>query len=184
MPDFDENGLEETDDLDLGEDELAGEGQDKKINLIKVGLPVVAVQLILAFVAANYFIVPKFFSSPVATDSTLTAVEDTSGEAPSSKFGAIYNLEDVIVNPAQSDGQFILINLAIEVNSNQDIEILKKRDVQARDILIRLISGKTISELDGPEDKEKLRDEIKEQMGQIIPESHLRNIYFSNYLIQ
>jgi len=184
MPDFNEDGFEETDGLDLGEDELGEENQEKKLSLLKVGLPVVLAQLILAFFAANYFIVPRFFSSPAATDSTVTAAEDTSAEEETSNFGVIYNLEDVIVNPAQSDGQFILINLAIEVKSNQDIEVLKKRDAQARDILIRLISGKTISQLDGPEDKEQLRDEIKERMGAIIPEGHLRNIYFSNYLIQ
>jgi len=185
MAEFDEQPIDNTDEMlehEAGEESPA----KSKISLVKVGIPIFIIQLILAYFIASEFIVPQYFSS-----SAQAAVQDTEEQADSkqekedNKFGIIYSLEDVIVNPAQSKGgQFVLINLALELKTNSDVETIKKKEVLVRDILIRMISGKSIDELDGPEDKEKLRQEILQKIGEVLPKGHLRNVYFSNYLIQ
>jgi len=185
MAEFDEQPIDNTD--EMLEQEAGEETSPKsKISLVKVGIPIFILQLILAYFIASKFIVPQYFSSSAqAAVQNSEEQSDSEQEKEDTKFGIIYSLEDVIVNPAHSKGgQFILINLALELKTDSDVEIIKKKEVMVRDILIRMISGKSIDELDGPEDKEKLRQEILQKIGEVLPKGHLRNVYFSNYLIQ
>ncbi len=156
--------------------------KEKKVNLVKVGLPILVVQILIAYLLANYVIVPAFIDQAQATsyqeEEKAEADEDAEKE-----FGVIYQLEDLIVNPSHSD-QFLLVNLAFEVKEDKDVEILTNRSVIVRDILIRILSGKTIEQLDGPDDKEALRQEIKDAVSTLLPKGHLFNVYFANYIIQ
>lgn len=173
------------------EDNVVRNSRAQKFNWIKIGIPVLLLQMVMAYFLASYMIVPAFLDTARASDNSpsksgapIIARKQTTAYNDA-EFGIIHQLEDLVVNPAESRGnQFILINVALEVQSRKDVKILKKRNVQVRDILIRLLSSKTLPELDGPTDKEKLRKEIKENISVLLPEGHLRNVYFSNYLIQ
>ena len=167
----------------------------KKFSFVKMGIPILLLQILLAYFLASNVIVPKLYgnSSKPKTESVEESEsegeeaegEDEEGEEEGSDFGKIFTVEDVIVNPAQSKGaQFVLINFGFEVKSDGDVEKLKAREVQIRDILIRIISSKTIDQLDDSQDKEKLRQEIKEAVKALLPEGHLLNVYFANYIIQ
>ena len=156
---------------------------EKQVSLIKVGLPLLLVQILIAYFLATYVLVPMFFDQAKANSYEEATKEDSEEEEEERSFGVIYQLEDLIVNPAQSD-QFLLLNLALEVKEEDDTKILDERKVIVRDILIRILSGKTIDQLDGPEDKENLRNEIKESISPVLPKGHLYNVYFSNYIIQ
>lgn len=185
MADFENEVLEKEAEKVLDEAPAAA----SKPAFLKVVLPILLAQLILAYFLASSVLVPAFVDSPEessAAEASSSVDEASQGEQPTGRdFGIIHTLEDIIVNPKNSEGgRFILINLALEVSSNSDIDILKTRDVQLRDILIQLISGKTITELDDPQDKENLRQEIRSAISGILPPGHLRNVYFSNYLIQ
>ncbi|NOX36590.1 MAG: flagellar basal body-associated FliL family protein [Calditrichaeota bacterium] len=167
--------------------------ETKRFSMIKVGIPVLIIQIIVSYFLANYLIVPMFFDQASAHSSSRSAeVSEEAAPADSGEdeeqereYGVIHQLEDIIVNPAESQGsQFLLINLAFEVKSEDDVELLKQREVIVRDILIQLLSGKTLLELDGPDDKELLRKEIIERVSKVLPKGHLYNVYFSNYIIQ
>jgi flagellar FliL protein len=165
---------------------------EKKFSFVKMGIPILLVQILLAYFLANYIIVPKLYGNS-SSKSREEGVEEAEAEesdgdeeeGENSDFGKIFTVEDVIVNPAQSKGaQFVLINFGFEVKSDGDVEKMKAREVQIRDILIRIISSKTIDQLDDAQDKEQLRQEIKEAVKPLLPEGHLLNVYFANYIIQ
>ncbi len=155
-----------------------------KISLLKVGVPMLLVQVVLAYFIASNFIVPRLYGDANSAE----AGNSQSGEIAEREdvhFGKIYKVEDVIVNPADSKGmQFVLINFGIEVKDGSDVSLLEKREIQVRDILIKVLSSKTLAELDGPQDKEVLRKEVKNNLKGILPPDHLMNVYFSNYIIQ
>lgn len=158
---------------------------------LKIGVPVILVQIIAAYFLASYLIIPMFFDEAKAnTDDGTPAQEEVAedsddSESQDNEFGFIFKVEDVIVNPAESRGsQFVLINIAFELKEEGDISELERREPQIRDILIRIISSKPIDQLDGPDDKEMLREEIKEPVSALLPAHHLNNVYFVNYIIQ
>jgi flagellar FliL protein len=157
-------------------------------SFIKFGIPLLVAQAVIAFLLANYVIVPRIYGDPTATaqsDSTTNKNGSESEEEAGKKFGKIYNIEDVIANPADSKGlQFVLVNFGFEVEKESDLEIMNEREVQIRDILINILSSKMIGDLDGAEDKENLRIEIKNAVEKVLPKGRLLNVYFSNYIIQ
>ncbi len=178
--------------------EETGTGQEeqpspvKSFSFTKVGIPVLLIQVILAYFLASQVILPRLYGkNKNTTKGEKEAVANRASENDSEesqetpKFGKIFSLEDVIVNPAESKGmQFVLINFGFEVSEDKDLETLKNREVQVRDILIRILSSKTLEQLDGPDDKEVLRQEVKEAVKPLLPPGHLMNVYFANYIIQ
>ncbi|RMG63740.1 MAG: hypothetical protein D6715_10755 [Calditrichaeota bacterium] len=172
-----------------GADQPAEETAKRKGRLLKFGVPVLLIQVIVAYFLASSIIVPSLVKKATAEDTDeakAKAVADKEEEASSEQdFGAVYKLEDIIVNPAQSRGaQFVLVNLAFEVAKDDEVKELEKREVQLRDIIIRLISSRTIDQLDDASDKDSLRVAIAAQVESAVPKLHLRNVYFSNYIIQ
>lgn len=160
-----------------------------KISFMKVGIPILLIQVVIAYFLASYVLVPQLYGdasstnpdTPAARPSERTQQQETDAE----NFGAIYSVKDVVVNPAGSQGmQFILVNFGFEVKEDSDANILEKREVQVRDILIKILGSKTIDELDDPADKEMLRQEIKEKLDDLLSPGHLMNVYFSNFIIQ
>lgn len=167
---------------DKKKDEKPEDGLEEKksggIN-IKLAVPILIVQMIAAYFLASFVIVPMFFG-PAQAEAAEEAEEDDSPE-----FGLIYKVEDVIVNPAESKGaQFLIMNIGLEVKEDGDLSELETKDPKLRDILISTISAKTIDKLDGADDKENLRLEIKKKTSKLLPKNHLKNVYFTNYIIQ
>lgn len=146
----------------------------------KLAIPIIIGQIAISYFLASFVIVPTFFS-PAQAGEKSEAKEDETPEA----FGVVYQLQDVIVNPAESQGaRYVVVNIAFEVAGDGDVGLLEKREPQLRDLLIQLISSKPVERLDGPDDKEKLRVEIKDQVAKLLPKNHLKNVYFVNYIIQ
>ncbi|RMF59891.1 MAG: hypothetical protein D6748_05305 [Calditrichaeota bacterium] len=170
--------------------EAPAQAAPPKKSFLKVGLPVLLVQIVVAYFLASYVIVPMFIAKanaePATEEKSDEAVpDDEKEETEDDSFGFIFLVEDIIVNPAESKGeQFVLVNIAFEVKEEDDIKRMEKREPLIRDMLIRIISSKPIDLLDGPDDKEALRLEIKENATPLLAEGHLKNVYFVNYIIQ
>jgi flagellar FliL protein len=161
------------------------ENEEKRFSFFKVGLPVILIQAVVAYFLASNFIVPRIYGKTGNVKVAETKETKEIEEKPKDDFGQIYNLDEVIVNPADSQGmQFVLINFGFEVQTEKDIKTLSEREVQLRDIIIKILGAKTLAELDGPDDKENLRREVKKALNPILPKHHLLNVYFSNYIIQ
>ncbi len=167
------------------EKELVEEGggepsEGKGLFNLKLAIPIIIGQIVISYFLASFVIVPAFFSPAQAGESRAAEEEEEPEE-----FGVVYQLEDVIVNPAESQGaRYVVVNIAFEVAGEGDVGLLEKREPQLRDLLIQLISSKPVERLDGPDDKEKLRVEIKDKVEKLLPKNHLKNVYFVNYIIQ
>ena len=145
----------------------------------KMGIPVILVQAVIAYFLASFVIVPTFFA-PVNAEEALEEAAQDDGE-----FGVVYIVEDVIVNPAESGGsRYAVVNIAFEVKDDEAVAVLTTKDVKVRDLLIYSLGSRTIDQLDGPDDKELLRQEIQENVGKLLPKGHLKNVYFVNYILQ
>ncbi|GAB4364576.1 MAG: hypothetical protein Kow0042_03260 [Calditrichia bacterium] len=185
MPDVEDKFLDEKESVDeSNEPEVPESSGEKKFSFMTIGVPVLLVQIVIAYFLANNFIVPRLYGDSASVNAAESSAEIHQSEALP-EFGKIFTIEDIIVNPAESRGmQFVLINLGFEVKKESDLKLLEERKIQVRDLLIKVVSQRTLSQLDGPEDKEQLRLAIKEEMEKLLPPNHLMNVYFSNYIIQ
>ena len=99
--------------------------------------------------------------------------------------GELYQAQGITVNPAGTKGARILrVSVALEVADGGSLAEFEERDVQIRDILIRQLASHTISELMAPEQREVTKQEIIDQINELLTGGTLADLYFTEYLIQ
>lgn len=149
------------------------------MKLAAIGIPVFLVQL-----AVVYFLVVKFVApSAGAAPAEPAKAAETKESADAAK--SIFVVKDVIVNPAGTNGtRFLLTTVGFEINSAEREKDLEKKEVQVRDVLNTVLTGKGLDELVRPDQREALRKEIFQKVAEMLPAGTLTNVYFSKFIIQ
>ncbi|MCK8823542.1 flagellar basal body-associated FliL family protein [Fuchsiella alkaliacetigena] len=99
------------------------------------------------------------------------------------ELGPTYEVGDFIVNLADNR-QFVRLILAVEVNDEAVIEELEKRNPQVRDKVISILRDKSKSDINTSAGARDLREEIKEELNQYIPEGEISRVFFTEFVIQ
>jgi|CXWL01.1.fsa_nt_gi flagellar FliL protein len=109
-------------------------------------LPIIAAAgaLLVGALAGMFVIAPRLPGAPPAA-AEANAAEGEGGEAPKK---VLFQLENVIVNPAGSQGQrFIVATVAFEVSSEPIRNLLHESETQIRDAVTGVLEKKTVEEL-------------------------------------
>ncbi len=96
---------------------------------------------------------------------------------------AIHKMEPFLVNLADL-GQLRYLKVTLHVETPQKGEEYEKRLPQLRDSVLTILSSKYFKDILTSEGKNALREEIKEKMNQLLVEMKVRNIYFTEFVIQ
>lgn len=152
------------------------------------GLPIFIVQLVAVyFITAN--ILMKKFESKAAENSkgNMAQTADSSqNKLPPIDYGKyIYSLDDIIVNPADTDGKRLLLtSVGIDLRTANMLNDLKSRDAVVKDAIISVLSSKTVDQLDNTMYRDTLKTQIAGKISQMIPSVSINTIYFSKYILQ
>ena len=182
-----EEKLEEKETLEGAKPETKKSGFNMK--LLVFGLPAFIIQLIIVYFITANFLIKKFEHQNNSDTKTETAqnTPDTSKKVvPPVELGKfIYTVEDIIVNPANTDGKRLLLtNLGFDVNSADMVDKLKSREAMVKDAVISTLSSKNIAELNNTSYRDTLKTEITGKLAKLIPEVKINRVYFSKYIIQ
>lgn len=86
-------------------------------------------------------------------------------EAVGGEKGPMFKIDNLIVNPAGSQGaRFLMVSVAVETSDAKMEEHLRSREPQIRDIVIALLEQQTMEQLAAP----GMRDSLKVQLGDTI----------------
>jgi flagellar protein FliL len=96
---------------------------------------------------------------------------------------AIHKMEPFLVNLADP-GQLRYLKVTLHVETPLKGEEYEKRLPQLRDSVLSILSSKFFKDILTSEGKNVLREEIKEKMNQLLVETKVRNIYFTEFVIQ
>ena len=98
----------------------------------------------------------------------------------------MYNFQRLTTNPAESAGKrFVVVSLAAELDCAQKknlLEELDNKNPQLQHILIEILSSKTVEDLENK--KEELRKEILLKLNETLVTGKLKEIYFTEFVIQ
>lgn len=137
--------------------------------LVLIGVPVFLVQVVVV-----YFLIARGGHS----ESTTPKKEDQEGSE-------MFVIKDLLVNPAGTNGtRFLLTTVGFEVPTPEAKQELEKREVQLRDMLIRVLANKGLDDLVSTDQRETIRKEITSQTRVIARTTPLTNVYFSKFVIQ
>ncbi len=161
----------------------------KKFPLMKALLAV----MIFALVGGGgYFAYTQFFAgvlSGAAGDKSKakeTAKSGTeSGEEDEGDLGVMYSLDPFIVNLAASQGKrFLKVTVALELSALEIRNELKENEEKIMDSILILLSSKTFEDVYSIQGKFKIKDEIATRVNRFLVLGHIKDVYFSEFVIQ
>jgi flagellar FliL protein len=101
------------------------------------------------------------------------------------EIGPIYPLDPFTVNLKSSGAtRYLKCTINLEIDSPETQPELDKLKPAIRDIIIRILSSKTVPEISTAKGKEKLKEEIKKNINSILSTGEIRNVYFTAFVIQ
>lgn len=96
-----------------------------------------------------------------------------------------YPIEDVVINPAESNGErYLLLTAIIEVKNSDELSILEKNTAQIIDNLNIILSSKSAEELTRIESRNQIKQEIGLMINETVDRKVVRNLFFTKYVLQ
>ncbi len=107
------------------------------------------------------------------------------GEEGGGEEAHIFEVRDIIVNPAGTGGtRFLSASVGFEVEDNETMDLFKARQAQIKDALITILGSKNIEQLTDMKQKEIARLQIKKRVAQLLDTEELMAVYFTDFVIQ
>jgi len=160
-------------DVDKGKDAVPENPKKhaKSFKLLFIGAGGLVVLLLIGGVV--YF----FFLSSSSSDSS-------EGKKPKENVAsAIHKMDPFLVNLADP-GQLRYLKVTLHIETPLKGEEYEKRLPQLRDSVLSVLSSKQFKDISTSDGKNVLREEIKEKMNQLLVETKVQNIYFTEFVIQ
>ena len=101
------------------------------------------------------------------------------------EIGPIYPLDPFTVNlKSTNDTRYLKCTINLEIDSPDTQPELDKIKPAVRDVIIRILSSKTVPEISTAKGKEKLKEELKKNINAILAKGEIRHVYFTAFVIQ
>lgn len=128
---------------------------------------------------------PKLAPSPAHAAAKSAAARDSAERAKRAEPSPIYQMDNLVLNPAGSGGtRFLLLSVALEVKDAATAEELKGHDAEMRDAILRLFGAKTVDQVAEASAREALRSEVNAALSKLLPAGAIRRVYFPQFVIQ
>ncbi|MDP2301429.1 MAG: flagellar basal body-associated FliL family protein [Ignavibacteria bacterium] len=159
------------------------------LKVLMIGLPVFIVQLVLVYFVTANILMNRAPTTSHSSETGQTENQDSSenpqDENLEERGKFIFVMEDIIINPAGTDGKRLLLSsIGFDVSREEDNKELETKQVLVKDIVISLLSSKSIMQLGDAQYKDTLRIEIASNLQERMPKIKINDIYFSKYILQ
>ena len=114
-----------------------------------------------------------------------TAVEEPKGEGgeKGGKAQSIMPLEPFVVN-LSAPGRYLKATMHLELKSPAEQEDVNLHMAMIRDVIITVLSSKSSDAVSGPEGKFQLKDELLFRINQALGREAVKNIFFTEFVMQ
>jgi flagellar FliL protein len=143
----------------------------------------VALASVLAGAGAAWFVlVPAIARAP---SQTATAARPDSQKPPGETKSVRVPIENVVVNPAGSQGtRFLMASVVLEVGDAETEREIKLREAQVRDLIGSVMEVRTLERLTMPGARDSLKDAIRTALGGLLGRDAIVAIYLPQFVIQ
>ncbi|MCH8208891.1 MAG: flagellar basal body-associated FliL family protein [Nitrospinae bacterium] len=146
------------------------------------------VALILAALAAGGYFSYVYFLNPAPMSKSPAPVMDAASPPDAKKdpvLSVMVSMDPFIVNLARSKGKrFLKVNLTLELNSPEVHAEVNDNRQKIVDSILVLLSSKTFEDVYSVQGKFKLKDEITTRVNRFLVLGHVKEVYFTEFVIQ
>ena len=99
--------------------------------------------------------------------------------------GPVYPLDQFIVNLlSESGSRYLKTKVDLELSADTLTPEIDKKKPLIRDIVVSTLSSKTYEEVSTQKGKNRLKDEIVDRLNEVLADGHIKNIYFTDFVVQ
>jgi len=153
----------------------------------KVLLIVIVVLLLLLLIiggAVAYFLLSSNDSQDNPDQAKQEKVEKKK-QSDLAQMGPIYPLDQFIVNLLSNNSErYLKCKISLELDAPDLQKELDKKLPAVRDMIIQILSSKTVEEIQTARGKEKLKEEIKRKLNAMLTTGEIKHVYFTEFVIQ
>ena len=172
--------------------EEGGEGAEEKKGLpIKLILIVVGV---LALAGGGYFAYTNFFQEEAVEESAEKYKNgeeggegdgDENAEELPPGVGVMFTMDPFVVNLAGSKGKrFLKVTATLELSSPEVNPEFEENLQKITDSILVLLSSKSFEDVYSVQGKFKLKDEITTRVNRFLVVGHVKDAYFTEFIVQ
>ena len=163
-------------------EELEAPGGKKKMGMI---IGIIVGLLVLG--GGGYYAYINFFKEKPAEEKPADG-EEAKEAAPVEKdvnLGMIFPLDPFVLNLAGSEGKrFLKVTISLELSTPEVNLELKENIQKITDSILVLLSSKAFEDVYSVQGKFKLKDEITTRVNRFLVVGHVKDAYFTEFIIQ
>ena len=178
----------------MAEEEAGEEGGEAAGEEEKKGLPIKLILIVvgvLALAGGGYFAYTNFFQEEAVEES---AEKDKNGEEGAGGenteelppgVGVMFTMDPFVVNLAGSNGKrFLKVTASLELSSPEVNPEFEENLQKITDSILVLLSSKSFEDVYSVQGKSKLKDEITTRVNRFLVVGHVKDAYFTEFIVQ
>jgi len=156
-------------------------------NMVLILVIVLLVVLLVGGGLAAFFLMGSSAdAAPMQNTQTTTAKKMSSKRSTDYlTVGPMYPMSQFIVNLLSEGGsKYLKVSLDIELDKQELSAEMDLKKALIRDIIIRVMSSKTFEEVSTMKGKDRLKDEIVSKINDVLADGQVKNIFFTDFVVQ
>lgn len=150
---------------------------------------IITLLLVAGLAVGGYFAFINFvqpqMQAPAQNQKDLEVPGSKFPESEQKELGVMFPMEPFLVNLARSNGkQFLKVSLTLELSSPEVQPEVKANEFKIVDSILLLLSSKTREDVISLQGKFKLKDEIATRVNRFLVMGHVKDVYFSEFIVQ
>ncbi len=159
--------------------------QKNSSNKILISIIIFLILLLLGGGGVAFWYITKTPNNPESVQTTTQKKVNNEDESLS-EIGPLYPLAPITVNLKTLDEKdtYLKVTMSLELSSKLLSNELDAKNAVIRDEIIRILSSKTLVDIDSEVEKDKLCNDIKRSLNSMLTDGQIKNVYIVNFIIQ
>jgi flagellar FliL protein len=141
---------------------------------------------LLVLGGGGYYAYITFFQEKPVEEAPVEGEEGAAEEVEEDvNLGVMFPLDPFIVNLAGSEGKrFLKVTISLELSTPEVHAELKENIQKVTDSILVLLSSKSFEDVYSVQGKFKLKDEVTTRVNRFLVVGHVKDAYFTEFIIQ
>jgi flagellar protein FliL len=141
---------------------------------------------LLVLGGGGYYAYMTFFQEKMVEEVPVEGEEGAEEEVEEDvNLGVMFPLDPFIVNLAGSEGKrFLKVTISLELSTPEVHAELKENIQKVTDSILVLLSSKSFEDVYSVQGKFKLKDEVTTRVNRFLVVGHVKDAYFTEFIIQ
>lgn len=148
-------------------------------------LGIIAGAVVLGISLGAFALGPRLAGSPGGEAAKPAANKSHGGGGAHGGGGSHIEIENVVVNPAGSQGaHFLMATVALEVQDKQAEEFLRMNEHIVKDVIMKTLGSQTIEMLSQPGARDALKGMLAQDIGTLLDDPEGITVYLPEFVVQ